>query len=143
MPAGVPHHFQGVSERNILDSELGSVISQLHRSLKTLLGSWIGSEQPGNQQSADLRQQGLRAVLQLQLVRDAILNLNSLSSISNMLEDFMQLCYTVLGVTAKILHLPGRLSWPSWPQTSCKQLMSMLTSHRMQSFALLCCFYHR
>ena len=97
-----------MGQRNRLDSLLAAAITQLHASLKVLLGAWTGAGQPGSAEEADLRmQQGLRAASQLQLVRDAILNLNSLACISSLLEDFMQLCYSTAGTTAKTVHLEG------------------------------------
>ena len=41
------------------------------------------------------------------MMRDAMLSLNNLDSVSGVLEDFMQLCYTTAATTAKVIFLPG------------------------------------
>lgn len=106
--AGTPQYYQGASEKQTLDSELALIITQVYTSLNDLLPAYASSEQPGNPSAADFRLlQGRRAAQQLQIVREAILNLNSLDDISNVLRDFLQLCYITVTAIAKVVNLTG------------------------------------
>ena len=109
--AGTPQYYQGASEKQNLDSELALVITQSYTSLADLLPAWTSGEQPGNSGAAEFRlHQGKRAAQQLQVVREAILNLNSLDDVSNVLRDFLQLCYSTVTGTAKVVNLTGMCS---------------------------------
>ena len=106
--AGTPQYYQGASEKQTLDSELALIITQVYTSLNDLLPAYASSEQPGNPSAADFRLlQGRRAAQQLQIVREAILNLNSLDDISNVLRDFLQLCYSTVTAVAKVVNHTG------------------------------------
>ena len=84
------------------------IITQSYTSLNDLLPAWASQEQPGSAEAAEFRlHQGRRAAQQLQVVREAILNLNSLGDVSDVLRDFLQLCYSTVTATAKVVNLTG------------------------------------
>ena len=116
VPAGTPQYYQGASEKQSLDSELALIITQSYTSLADLLPAWTSGEEPGNSGAAEFRlHQGKRAAQQLQVVREAILNLNSLDDVSNVLRDFLQLCYSTVTGTANVVNLTGMCSKPFSP----------------------------
>lgn len=109
-------YAQSTTSEQKMNGDISELIKAEHMLLKDRLWKFTNRQKPDNL-GAKLYQ-GWRASTELQVVREALLNLTNLDGVSSFLDDMMQMWLAVLQDTAKAIQLIGtrpffKLSWQS------------------------------